>query len=150
MTKNDWRYLFWFGGLLIIVVVAVLSKAWILASLFGFVVILFVVHASLNLLSPPSSNAVLSLLRKVEGSNENNYFSKADENNDYSEWDAFCDTPIINDRLLNSIRVKCYHLRNAAISQRASIDSPIAMSESAIREIGQYIREIERRSERRV
>jgi len=86
---------------------------------------------------------VVRLLRRIEASKENNYFMDDAGGDDYSEWDAFCDTPIIRDRLLNRIRVKCHRLRAVAISQRSSTAAPIVMSEEAIREIGQFIREIE-------
>jgi hypothetical protein len=91
----------------------------------------------------PSRNEVVRLLRSIEASKENNYFVDDAAKDDYSGWDAFCDTPIIRDRLLNRIRVKCHQLRAAAISQRSSTGAPVVMSEEAIRQIGQFIREIE-------
>lgn len=144
MTKDDWRYLLWFAGVQAITITAVTSKEWVLAGVFGFFVLLFVLHMSLNLLMySPSRNEVVRLLRTIEASRDNKYFVNGVARDDYSEWDAFCDTPIIRDRLLNRIRVKCHRLRTAAISQRSSTTAPIVMSEEAIREIVQFIREIE-------
>jgi hypothetical protein len=144
MTKNDWRYLLWLGGFLAITITAVMSKEWVLAGVFGFFVLLFVLHMSLNLLThSPSRNEVVRLLKSIEASKENNNFVDDAAQDDYSEWDAFCDTPIIRDRVLNRTRVKCHGLGAAAISQRSSTGAPIVMSEEAIRQIGQFIREIE-------
>lgn len=144
MTRDDWRYLLWFGGFQAITIAAVTSKEWVLAGVFGFFVLLFILHMSLNLLMySPSRNEVVRLLRSIEASKENSYFMDDAAKDDYSGWDAFCDTPIIRDRFLNRIRVKCHRLRAAAISQRFSTGAPIVMSEEAIRQIGQFIREIE-------
>ena len=82
-------------------------------------------------------------IRTVEDSKENNSFLDDDGDDDYSEWDAFCETLVVNDRLLNRIRVKCYQLREGALSQRDSIDGPTVISEAAIKEIRRYIHEIE-------
>jgi hypothetical protein len=134
----------WFGGILALTIAAVMTKEWVLAGVFGFGVLLFVLHMSLNLLMySPSRNEVVRLLGSIESSKENNYFVDEAAKDDYSGWDAFCDTPITRDRLLNRIRVKCHRLRAAAISQRSSTGAPIVMSEEAIRQIGQFIREIE-------
>lgn len=144
MTSNDWRYLLWFGGFLALAIASVITKEWILAGVFGFFVLLFALHMSLNLLMySPSRNEVVRLLRSIEASRANNDFVDDAAEDAYSEWDAFCDTPIIRDRLLNRIRVECYRLRAAAIAQRASADTPVIMSEEAIEQIGHFIREIE-------
>jgi hypothetical protein len=132
------------GGVLTITIAAVMTKEWVLAGVFGFFVLLFVLHMSLNLLMySPLRNEVVRLLRSIEASNENNYFVDEAAKDDYSGWDAFCDTPIIRDRLLNRIRVKCHRLRAAAISQRSSTGAPIVMSEEAITQIGRFIHKIQ-------
>lgn len=151
MTKSDWRYLLWFGGFICAFVVAMILDVWNLAILFGVFVALFTLHMTFNLMSPISRTNALSLLRKIHSSKDNNYVLDVEKwDSDYSEWDAFCDTPIINDRLLNRIRVKCHSLRDTSISYDASNKSPIEISKDAVEEIGKYIRELEEDNERRV
>lgn len=149
MTRDDWRYLLFFGAILGITIASVMSKEWVLAVVFGLFVLLFALHLSLNLIFyAPSRKEVLSLLRSIEASRTNNHFlTTGSEDVDYNEWDAFCDTPIIRDRLLNRIRVECHRLRKAAISQHATTGPPIVMSDGAIRTIRQFIHEIERQTD---
>ena len=145
MTKDDWQYLLWFGGVLSLFIVVVILEVWLLAVLFGVFVVLFIAHMALNLFSTLSRNNVLTLLKKVESSKDNNYVLAVESwDDDYSEWDAFCDTPIITDRLLNQIRVGCHKLRSNSMSFGESIDAPVTISKDAIEEIGKYIHELEK------
>lgn len=85
---------------------------WILAAIFGVFVALFLVHMIANLASPPSSDEVLTLLTAITDPQRQHELLNGDEHDDYSPWSAFCDTPIINNRRLNRIRVRCWEMAN--------------------------------------
>jgi hypothetical protein len=88
VTRGDIGYLLGFLGMLALTGVFISSGRWWGALIPGVIVLLSVGHMALNLSSPLDSEEVMSLLRA---------------GGDYSSFEAFCDTPIINDRQLNRI-----------------------------------------------
>lgn len=112
MTKDDWQYLAWFILFIILFIVSIYAQLWLLGLVLGIIVLLFIVHLTLNVKSPPTTYDVLLLLNSVIDPQKSDEIINGDENEEYSHWQAFCDTPIVNNRLLNRIRVNCYKLNN--------------------------------------
>ncbi len=110
MTRRDVGYLLSFLGVLAITVVFVSGGKWLAALFPGVFVLLFVVHMTLNLSSPPSFEQVVSLLKASIDPTDRRSVLNDYDGGDYSSFEAFCDTPNISSRQLNRIRVRCYNL----------------------------------------
>ena len=146
MTKDDWQYLAWFGLFTIFFAVSIYAQQWLLGFVLGIIVLLFIVHLTLNLKSPPTASDILVLLNSIIDPQKSHEVLNGDEYDDYSQWQAFCDTPIINNRLLNRIRVDCYKLNNDANSkyfQAKDNDNTLIITNDGIEMIRKFILEIE-------
>ena len=146
MTKSDWQYLVFFALFVILFAGSIYAQIWLLAFVLGIFVLLFIVHLTLNLKSPPTVSEVLVLLNSVIDPHKNHETLNGDENDDYSQWQAFCDTPILNNRLLNRIRVDCYKLNddtNGKYFQQKDNDDTLIITDDGIEIIKKFILEIE-------
>jgi hypothetical protein len=146
MTSMDLKYLAWLASVTAAFVVGFVTEQRILVAVFGVFVVLTLIHAAVNLASPPTRHEALDLLRRVV--DPETEVSILDGEGDYSEWDVFCDTPIINDRVLNSVRVRCHRMSNEksghyfrwddAAKQTYITDAGIEAVEKLIEELEAY------------
>ena len=71
---------------------------------------MFVWHIFANLTCTKNKEEIVKLLGSALLDSEPSPVLNDQKDIDYSDWDAFCDVPIINNKSLNKIRVKCHSL----------------------------------------
>ena len=153
MTKSDWQYLAFFMLFILLFIVSIYANQLVLEFVFGIFVLFFIVHLTLNLRSPPTVDDVLVLLKSVIDPEKSHEILNGDETDDYSRWQAFCDTPIINNKQLNRIRVNCYKLNNDADSRffkNSNNNNTLTVTDDGIKMIRKLILEIENQITKRM
>jgi hypothetical protein len=114
MTSSDIKYLASFVAVLALTTVLAATRHWS-ALVPGAIAVLLLVHMTANLWHAASrtKQEVLSLLRTAIDPQRSATVLNGDISDDYSEWDGFCEIPILNDRRLNRVRLQCYTLTHA-------------------------------------
>ena len=80
----------------------------------GLFVALFLWHSTSNLIyaSKYNTSYVSKLLNSAILENDPDNVLNDPNEPDYSEFEAFCDVPIINNQQLNKVRLRCHYLVN--------------------------------------